>query len=111
MELKARTSGKIIIAELSGRLDAYESKQLNAWLEKASERPPARIVVNLSGVNFVDSSALSILVKGMKRCRQHSGDLVLCKMQQSVKVIFELTRLDKAFSIFDSEESALHVFP
>jgi anti-sigma B factor antagonist len=111
MDLNTRQSGKTWIVELSGRLDAYESQPFNTWLEQASERPPAQIIVNLAGVNFVDSSALSILVKGMKRCRQHNGDLVLCQMQQPVKVIFELTRLDKAFSIFESEEAALRVFP
>ena len=57
--------------------------------------------------SFVDSSALALLVKGMKHCRQGGGDLALCSLQQPVKVIFELTRLDKAFGIYSTQDEAI----
>ena len=51
-----------------------------------------------------------MLVQGMKRCRERDGDLRLCALQQPVRMIFELTRLDRAFEIYQSEEDAVQAF-
>lgn len=110
MELKSRLEGQVKILELSGRFDSYTAPQVRQWLEEAADREPAQLVLNLSGVHFVDSTALATLVQGMKRCRQLNGDLRLCCLQQPVRMIFELTRLDKAFEIFALEEAAVQTF-
>jgi anti-sigma B factor antagonist len=110
MELKSRSEGQVRILELSGRFDSYTATQVRQWVEEAADREPAQLVLNLSGVHFVDSTALATLVQGMKRCRQLNGDLRLCCLQQPVRMIFELTRLDKAFEIFASEEAAVQTF-
>jgi anti-sigma B factor antagonist len=103
MELKSHIVNDISIVELSGRFDSYEAPRLTTWFEKATPK----VVVNLSDVSFVDSSALALLVKGLKHCRQQGGDLALCSLQQPVRVIFELTRLDKAFGIYANEDEAI----
>ena len=64
-------------------------------------------MVDLSKVTFIDSTGLATLVKGLRRCRQQSGDLVLCGLQQAVRVIFQVTRLDQAFGIFTTDEAAM----
>jgi anti-sigma B factor antagonist len=110
MEIKTRVEGSIAVAQLSGRFDAHEAPPVAAWLEQVSTRPPARVVVNLAQVTFIDSTALSSLVKGMKQCHQNGGNLVVCGLQSNVKVIFELTRLDRAFSIVATEEEALRAW-
>ena len=110
MDLKSRSEGQVRILELSGRFDSYTAPQVRQWMEEAADREPAQLVLNLSGVHFVDSTALATLVQGMKRCRQLKGDLRLCCLQQPVRMIFELTRLDKAFEIFASEEAAVQTF-
>lgn len=110
MEIQEKDANGIQILELMGRFDAYTAPTARQWLEKATEEEPARIVVNLEGVQFVDSTALATLVQGMKRCRQLNGDLRLCGLQQPVRMIFELTRLDKAFEIFSGEDEAIQAF-
>jgi len=57
--------------------------------------------MDLSEVNFVDSSALAVMVRTMKHCRERNGDLLLCGLRQPVRIIFELTRMDRAFRIVD----------
>ena len=104
MDMESHTTGNITVLELAGRFDAYTAPPVAEWLDKSGA---ARTVVNLSGVGFVDSSALAVLVKGMKRCRERQGDLYLCSLQQPVRIIFELTRLDKAFEIFADEAAAV----
>jgi len=110
MKLESRSSDDVAVLELAGRFDAYEVLPVHDWLEKAAASAPAQVVLNLDGVNFIDSTGLSALVQGMKHCRQQGGDLHLCALQQPVRIIFELTRLDKAFNIFADEDEAVRAF-
>jgi anti-sigma B factor antagonist len=107
MELSTRSVQQVAIGEMKGRFDALEAPKLSTWLDTVSAQSPAQVIINMADVTFVDSTALSTLVKGMKRCRQQNGDLLICGLQKQVKVIFELTRLDKAFSIHPDEATAL----
>lgn len=106
MDMIKSSSGSIAILQLKGRFDAHEVLPVTAWLQAQTESGHAQLIVNLEGVNFIDSTALSILVRGLKHCRESGGDLRLCCLQQPVRVIFELTRLDKAFSIHASQDQA-----
>lgn len=107
MDLKSRRDGSVTVLELSGRFDAHVAPAMAAALEKAIAATPMRVVVNLEAVRFMDSTALAGLVQGMKRSRQAGGDLRLCCLQPPVRMIFELTRLDKAFEIYATEAEAL----
>lgn len=107
MNLNYRRHGTVGIIALAGRFDAHETPLVSARLAEAAKRSPGRLVVNLSGVNFIDSAALASLTQAMKRCRQAGGDLHLCALQDPVQVIFDLTRLNRAFRIFDDEHEAI----
>ena len=100
----------IDVLTLEGRFDAHTVPAVDRWLEEATAKLPPQVVVNLRDVNFVDSAGLAALVRGMKRSRELGGNLVICSVQQPVRIIFELTRLDKAIDIFDNEESAVASF-
>ena len=89
-------------AELHGRFDAHEAPQLRAWIDDQLLREQHRLTVDLSDVDFIDSTALAELVRGMKRARLAGGDLELARPSETVRVILELTRLDAAFSIVES---------
>ncbi len=108
MNITQRTKTNVRILELDGRFDAHTSEPIQSWLTNATASP--NVVVNLSGVNFIDSTALAVLVQGMKRCRENGGDLHLSNMQQATRIIFELTRFDKAFYIFAEESAAVAAF-
>lgn len=108
MEITVRSQAGVDIIELQGRFDAYEVPEIIKWFD---DHPQAScVIMNLRGVNFIDSLGLSTLVKGLKRCRQNGGDLFLCNLQQAVVVIFELTRLNSAFRVFVDEQAALKAF-
>jgi anti-sigma B factor antagonist len=110
MELKTRHVNNVLVLELEGRFDTQTVQPVRELIRNATSNAPAQLVVNLESVNFVDSTALSALVEGMKRSRQLQGDLRLCNLQQPVRMIFELTRLDRAFEIFTNEEEAIQAF-
>lgn len=107
MLLTEQSRRSVPILELKGRFDAHMVSEVRARLNSIIERGDPRIAVDLSEVHFLDSAALAVLVHGMKGCRQHGGDLVLCGMQAPVRIIFELTRLDRAFSCWPDLESAV----
>ena len=99
-------ASQVQVLRLSGRFDAYEVPAVAAFLNQKIDAGQNNIVINLGSVGFVDSAALSTLVQAMKRARQSEGDCRLCDLQQSVRIIFELTRLDKAFQVFGDETAA-----
>jgi anti-sigma B factor antagonist len=99
-------AGQIEILEFRERFDAHAAHEAARALEAAIARTSRAIVINLQAVDFIDSSAMATLVRAMKRARERGGDLYLCSLQPSVRIIFELTRLDKAFTIFPSEAAA-----
>ena len=99
-------ASQVQILRLNGRFDAYEVPAVAAFLNEKIDAGQNNLVVNLSNVGFIDSAALSTLVQAMKRARQSGGDCRLCALQQSVRIIFELTRLDRAFQIFSDEAVA-----
>ena len=107
--LTDKMEGDVHVVSLHGRFDAHEAPAVKSWLDDRYT-DNIKILVDVSGVTFMDSTALATLVQGMKHSREKKGDLYLCGLQQSVKIIFELTKLDKAFSIFDDEARALAGF-
>jgi anti-sigma B factor antagonist len=112
MELDSRfvNPQNVFVLTLGGRLDAYTAPALVKELDRCVTTAPARVLVNLGNVNFIDSTGLAALVQGMKRCREHKGDLRLCGLQKTTRMIFELTRLDKAFEIFADEDQGINSF-
>lgn len=110
MNLETRTEGTVTVLAFNGRLDAFTAASIAAAIEQAAANAPAHVIANLAHVNFIDSTGLAALVQGMKRCRDRRGDLRLCGLASPVRIIFELTRLDKAFEIFASEAQAVASF-
>ncbi len=91
---------------ISGRFDAHQVTQVQQEVDSLLAGGARYIIIDLADVNFVDSSALAVMVRGMKRCRERNGELLLCAMRQPVRIIFELTRMDRAFRIFENEDAA-----
>lgn len=110
MELTLRSTDNVKILELAGRFDTYTAGEVRKRIDEVTTEEPANIVVNLQGVDFVDSTALATLVQGVKNCRLHNGDLRLCEVQQAVRMVFELTRLDRFFEVYPQEIEAVEAF-
>ena len=91
--------GETAEVAVEGDLDAFTSPQLRHLLLGLELDGTNRIIVNLSGVGFVDSTALGVLVGGMKRLRQRDGDLVLRAPRSQTLKVLEMTGLDGLFSL------------
>lgn len=98
-----------LVVELRGDVDLSRSPELRvALLEMAAEQP-GRIVLDLSGVDYMDSSGVATLVEALQHQRKHGGKVVLCGLGPKVKSIFEIARLDMVFTIVEDAEAARSV--
>lgn len=107
MELRLHSLERITVIEVAGRVDTYRVSELRTQLQEAMKVKPSYLVVDMSEVEFIDSSGLAALVYGMKSCRDNGGHLCLCNPQRRIRMILEMTRLDTAFDIFSNEAEAI----
>lgn len=96
----------VSVLTVRGEVDVYTAPTLRERLVGMAEKGQYRIIVDLEGVDFLDSTGLGVLVGGLKRLRSHDGDLQLVCTQHRILKVFEITGLTKVFSIFDSVSAA-----
>ncbi len=96
----------LAVLPIRGRFDAHCVHHVQHEFDSLLTAGARFIVLDLSEVQSVDSSALAVMVRGMKSCRERNGELLLCGLRQPVSIIFELTHMDQAFRIFKDEASA-----
>lgn len=100
---------KAVVVSLSGEVDIVRSPDLQTALQDAVGRAPkgGGVVVDLSGVTYMDSSGVATLVRGLQLSRKKGAGLVLCGLQDRVRSIFEIARLDTVFPIAGSLDEAI----
>ena len=89
----------------SGLLDGVSSVPFRQAVEHLIDQGNLRILVDLADTTFIDSSGLGALVAAFKTARSAGGDLYLCSLNQQVKIVFELTSMDRAFQIYEDYAS------
>lgn len=99
-------AGQAVLRPAS-RLDLRSAPQLRAAVTDAVESGSTLVVVDLSGVDFMDSSGLGALIAGLKTARQASGDLRICGPTEQVTMVLELTQMDRVLRAHPSVEAAL----
>ena len=98
--------GDALVLSLTGELDLYTAPAVRDALRGAVERAPKRLVVELSGVTFIDSTALGTLVEA--RSRLHDGKaFALAAPGLEVRRALEVSGLDRHFSVHESIETAI----
>jgi anti-sigma B factor antagonist len=103
-EIRRDTDATVVV--LSGEVDLQHSPQLHATLVDIAAGRPKRLILNLSQVNYMDSSGVGTLVELLRRVNAYKGKLALVGMTERVRSVFEVTKLDRFFSIHPSEEEA-----
>ena len=98
--------GGYAVLAVRGEVDVYTAPCLRERLIELVSQGSHQVVVDLEGVDFLDSTGLGVLVGGLKRLRSHDGDMILVCTQPRILKVFEITGLTKVFSIHDSVESA-----
>jgi anti-sigma B factor antagonist len=95
------------VLPLEGEIDLHVSPKVAAALAAVIEQKPPRVVVDLAAVSYIDSSGLAVLIEGMQNVEAYGGKFILAGLQDNVRPIFEIARLDQVFIIFPHVDAAL----
>lgn len=95
------------VLPLEGEIDLHVSTRVAAVLGALIDQKPPRLVVDLSRVSYIDSSGLAVLIEGMQNVEAYGGKFILAGLQENVRPIFEIARLDQVFIIFPHVDAAL----
>jgi anti-anti-sigma factor len=94
-----------VIVRLTGELDLYNAEDVRTALAQAIDQAPRRIVVDMSAVEFVDSTALGVLIEA--RSRLGHDALLLAAPQLETRRTLQISGLDRHLAVHDSVDDAL----
>ena len=97
----------VIVVDAAGELDIHTSRGFKETLVGAIEDGAPRVIVDLSGVTFIDSSALGALVGGSRRSAQRGVELMIVCPPGSVARVIEITGLNRVFTMAATRADAL----
>ncbi|WP_370246964.1 STAS domain-containing protein [Nocardioides sp.] len=107
LTLETRDVDGRTIVSVGGEIDVYTAPKLRETISDLVAAGHYQLIIDLQGVEFLDSTGLGVLVGGLKRVRAHDGSLELVCHQDRLLKIFRITGLAKVFVIHDSPETAL----
>ena len=107
LSLSTRAERGRTVIEVTGEIDVYTAPKLREQLAELVDSGRHDIVVDMQGVEFLDSTGLGVLVGGLKRVKQHDGSMNLVCTQERILKIFRITGLTKVFPIHDSVAAAV----
>jgi len=94
------------VITLEGEVDVYTAPQLKQQMIGLLESGAKQVIIDLTKVEYFDSTALGVLIGGLKRMRERDGNLSLICPNPRIKRVFEITGLDKIFDIYNSVDEA-----
>ncbi|MEK6610790.1 MAG: STAS domain-containing protein [Gemmatimonadota bacterium] len=100
----------VVIVEVDGQLIVGNRHEMKAKVLEALEAGDRKFLIDFSKTGYIDSSGLGVLVSLSKKIRDEGGDLRLAGLNEDLKTLFELTKLDTLFAIADSPAEALGAF-
>ncbi|SDJ04870.1 STAS domain-containing protein [Natribacillus halophilus] len=104
LDVKTETLAEGAKLLVSGEIDAYTAPQLKEALMPLAEKREAYVVVDLDGVNYIDSTGLGIFVGALKAADQNNGTLRLISLNERVRRLFSITGLDEMIDIDEKRE-------
>ena len=100
-----RSDGSTVVS-LAGELDLYNAHEVREALLECAAETPTRLIVDLSGVKFIDSTALGVLIEARTRMENRRGFLLAAPGLETKRAL-EISGLDRHFAVHDSLDSAL----
>ena len=95
------------VLPLEGEIDLHVAPGIAASLKTMVDEKPKQLVVDLSRVSYIDSSGLAVLIEAMQNVNGYGGKFALAGLQDGVRPIFEIARLDQVFRIYPDADSTL----
>jgi anti-sigma B factor antagonist len=95
------------VLPLEGDIDLHVSPAVRESLNAVIKKKPERIVIDLSRATYIDSSGIAVLILAMQQVEAYGGKFFLAGLQETLRSIFETSRLERVFRIFPNVDAAL----
>ncbi|MET2010103.1 STAS domain-containing protein [Microbacterium chocolatum] len=106
MHLTVSREPDLIAVTVSGRFDAHRVDEFDRRVVGLVDADRPHVYLDLSEVEFMDSSALAALVRTLKATLAHAGSMTIVEVSDAVRIILELTRLDEVFRVAGASQAA-----
>ena len=110
MNIEVRQNGVVQVLQCGGSLDADSVAGFKKIAYDLVSGGSTRFVIDCSGLNFIDSMGLGVLISLLRRVRQQQGDVKVAALNEDVKTIFEITRLHRLFDVCSDSDAAVQKF-
>jgi anti-sigma B factor antagonist len=100
----------VMMVSVDGQLIVANRNELKDRVMEALEAKESKFVLDFSSTGYIDSSGLGVLVSVSKKIREAGGDLRLAGLNEDLRMLFELTKLDTLFKICDTTDEAIDGF-
>jgi anti-sigma B factor antagonist len=100
-------SDRVYVISLAGEVDLYTAPEFKQQLLEVIGQDATQVIVDFSNTTFIDATTLGVLVGGVKRLRTNGGQLALVCSDRNITKIFEITGLDRVFSIYATRDEAV----
>ena len=107
MELLEEVHGRVVVVTARGRLDGNSSQAFGARLESLAAKSEPRLLVDFSGVDFVSSAGLRVVLSVVRRVKAANGKLALCDVQAPVKEVLDMTGFTGMLDLHPGRAEAL----
>jgi anti-sigma B factor antagonist len=111
LNINERQAGDVTVLDMSGKITIGEgSVALRTAVRRLLEEGKKRILLNLAGISYVDSSGIGELVSSYTAINKEGGQLKLLNLTQKIQDLLTITKLLTVFDVYDSEAEALNSF-
>lgn len=110
MSFSVNSQEDITVVDVDGQLIVGNRQELKQKVLDELERGARKFLVDFTNTGYIDSSGLGVLVSLSKKVREQGGELRLSTLNEDLRTLFELTKLDTLFRIADSREEGLSGF-
>jgi len=110
MEIQEQKKGNINIIGVSGKLDSFNSIELEKKLDALINSAQVQLVVDFNKLEYISSSGLRVLLAGLKKVRKQNGDIKLAGLKPFIKEVFDISGFTQLFGITDNVDSAIASF-
>ncbi len=111
MKLNHREENDVVVIEPKGKImGGPESTELHDLLHDMIDRSKLKVVIDLSKVDWMNSTGLGLLISGLTTLRKAGGELRLAKVTEKIQSLLTITKLVTVFKVYDSVEEAINSF-
>lgn len=110
MSFRVNRQDDITVVDVEGQLIVGNRQELKQRVLEELDKGDRKFVIDFSNTGYIDSSGLGVLVSLSKKIREQGGELRLASLNEDLRTLFELTKLDTLFKIADTRGGALEGF-